>query len=154
MKLTKKGIIVSSIVAVVVVGGGSALAISNNRTNELANSTPVVKAEKPEVKVVETKEVNTIQQPQVQSEPVVQSQTVEPTVEEPPQETQSRSYETLIADYGFTLHKAYMDKLKEAYPERFTDDAVEDTFAYIDRVYFDAIAAHENINLYGWDVLR
>lgn len=155
-KYLNKRLITLSAIGAVLIGGASVFAISVNQPSEPVATIQVVEESKPVEKSepkVEKKTEVIVNEPT--QEPVQQAATTEtaPTVEEEPTVT-VKSYDQLISDYNFTEQKSLMDKIKERYPERFTEDMIEDTFAYIDRVYFDVSAAMVNIERHGWDVLR
>jgi hypothetical protein len=155
----KKKIIISAAV-VAVLGAGSSYALIKQKPTQ---KTPVVNQVE-SVKIQPTtdpeeKQEQPLKTEVVQQEPTTPTQTPStqtPVQSEPtPTTTPSvRSYSQLIEDYDYTEYKSYLDKLKAKYPERFSESMIEDTFAYIKRVYASPMAAMYNIEKFGWDIAR
>lgn len=161
MRVSKKSIIGAALTLTILVGGTS-FALFQPKQPEHKNISPA----SVQRDVAQQPKAESIDQPKIGSPPTnttpvtSQSSPVEQNNETVAQDTATaeptkpRTYEQLLEEYGYSEYKMYMDKLKAKFPERFTPDMIEDSFAYIKRVYANPMGAQNMIEKVGWNVRR
>lgn len=160
MRVSKKSIVGAILTLTVLVGGTSYALFQSKHTEQKNINHASVQEDFAEQPKAERADQTQIESPTTSTEPVVtqseptqrnETVTQDTATAEP---TKPRTYEQLLEAYGYSEYKMYMDKLKAKFPERFMPNMIEDSFAYIKRVYANPMGAQNMIEKVGWNVRR